>query len=135
MGWHILNFDNEIKVNLAKPTGRYHIKSYLKRNVTMTFSMTFISWQQNSIYKNSIAQRFNNVLPKLTGVWLKRILKPEKYFQEFLTLFDKEMEFKELSFQEFEMAFKWSKRNTAWGIHDLHASIILDIYDKLNTHF
>ena len=35
MGWHILNFDNEIKVNLAKPTGRYHIKSYLKRNVTL----------------------------------------------------------------------------------------------------
>lgn len=35
MGWHILNFDNETKINLAKPTGRYHIKSHLKRNVTM----------------------------------------------------------------------------------------------------
>ena len=35
MGWKILNFDNKIKINLVKPTGRYHIKPYLKRNVTM----------------------------------------------------------------------------------------------------
>ena len=36
------------------------------------------------------------------------------------------MESKELSFQEFEMAF-----NTAWGIDDLHASIILDVYEQI----
>ena len=47
----------------------------------------------------------------------------------FLTTFDKEMEFKELYFQEFKTTFKSIKQKKALGTDDLHASIILVMND------
>ena len=41
------------------------------------------------------------------------------------------MEFKELSFQEFETAFKSINRIRLGGIDDLNASIILDVYEQI----
>ena len=41
------------------------------------------------------------------------------------------MEFKELSFQEFETAFKTIKRNKVSGTYDLNAGVILDVYEQI----
>ena len=43
------------------------------------------------------------------------------------------MEHKELSFQEFEKAFKTLKRNKAIGYDGLSGNIIMDVYDSIKV--
>ena len=43
------------------------------------------------------------------------------------------MEHKELSFQEFEKAFKMFKRNKAIGCDGVRGNIIMDVYDSIKA--
>lgn len=84
--------------------------------------------------KNSLTQSLNKFFTNIGPSLAKKIPAAKTYFQEFLVLFHKEMEFKELFCQEFEMAFRTIKWEKASGIYDLNASVILDVYEQINNH-
>ena len=50
-----------------------------------------------------------------------------------MTSHNEKMQFEELSFDEFEEAFKSLKRNKAAGFDDLSSNIIIDAYDSLKN--
>ena len=79
--------------------------------------------------KNSITRSYNKLLINVGPSLAKKIPETKICFREFLTTFDKEMEFKELYFQEFKTTFKSIKQKKALGIDDLHASIMLVMND------
>ena len=63
----------------------------------------------------------------------KKIPETKKCLQEFLTLFDKKIEFKELSFQQFETDLNSVKRNKA-SCKDAFMQILDQMFmNKLNT--
>ena len=52
-----------------------------------------------------------------------------------MTSHNEKMQFEELKFDEFEEAFKSSKRNKAAGFDDLSINIIIVAYDRKISYF
>ena len=86
-----------------------------------------------SITKNScIAEEFNkyftNVGPNLTS----KIQNTSKIFEDFLFPVQKNMEYRDFSFEEFEKTFKSVKRNNTAGHDDIDSTVIIKVYDEIS---
>ena len=53
-------------------------------------------------------------------------------FEDFLFPIQKNMEYKELTFEEFEKAFKSVKHNKAAGHDDIDSNVIIKVYDEIS---
>ena len=78
-----------------------------------------------------IAKEFNKCFTSVGPTLAGKIPNTEKSFQDFLTSHDKNMQFEELNFDEFEEEFKSLKQKKAAGFDDLSSNIINDAYDSL----
>ena len=56
-----------------------------------------------------------------------------KDVSEYLPQYNASMVHKELSFQEFEKAFKTFKQNKAIGCAGLNGNIVIDVYDSIKV--
>ena len=61
----------------------------------------------------------------------KKIPKVVNSFHEYLTSFNKFLKEDELSFDEFETAFKNLKRNKASGADELNSNVVIEVYDEI----
>ena len=53
-------------------------------------------------------------------------------FEDFLFPIQKNMEYKELTFEEFEKAFKSVQHNKAAGHDDIDSNVIIKVYDEIS---
>ena len=80
-----------------------------------------------------IAKEFNKYFTSVGTALASKIPVVTKDLSEYLPQCNASMEHKELSFQEFEKAFKTLKRNKAIGYDGLSGNIIMDIYDSIKV--
>ena len=76
---------------------------------------------------NRIAKEFNNVGPNLAS----KIQNTSKRFEDFLFSVQKNIEHKDLTFEEFGKVVKSVKHNKAAG-HDDIDSVIIKVYDEIS---
>ena len=90
--------------------------------------------ETKTIYKeNDIAEEFNTFFTNVGPRLVEKIPPTQKSFKDYLTQFNTSMDSTELSFKEFETAFKSLKRNKSSGVEDLNCNIILDSYDDIKA--
>ena len=80
-----------------------------------------------------IAKEFNKYFTSVGTALTSKIPIVTKGVSENLPQCNASIEHKELSFQEFEKAFKTLKRNKVIGCDDLNGNIIIDVYDSLKA--
>ena len=80
-----------------------------------------------------IAKEFNKYFTSVGTALASKIPVVTKDLSEYLPQCNASMEHKELSFQEFEKAFKTLKRNKAIGDDGLSGNIIMDVYDSIKV--
>ena len=80
-----------------------------------------------------IAKEFNKYFTSVDTALASKIPVVTKDVSEYLPQCNASMEHKELSFQEFEKAFKTLKRNKAIGYDGLNGNIIMDVYDSIKV--
>ena len=80
-----------------------------------------------------IAKEFNKYFTSVGTAFASKIPVVTKDLSEYLPPCNALMEHKELSFQEFEKAFKTLKRNKAIGYDGLSGNIIMDVYDSIKV--
>ena len=80
-----------------------------------------------------IAKEFNKYFTSVGTALASKIPVVTKDLSEYLPQCNASMEHKELSFQEFEKAFKTLKRNKAIGYDGLSGNIIMDVYDSIKV--
>ena len=83
--------------------------------------------------ESEIAKEFNKYFTSVGTALASKIPIVTKDVSEYLPQCNASMEDKELSFQEFEKAFKTLKRNKAIGCDGLNGSIITDVYDSVKA--
>ena len=83
--------------------------------------------------ESEIAKEFNKYFTSVGTALASKIPIVPKDVTEYLPQCNAWMEHKELSFQEFEKAFKTLKRNKAIGCDGLNGSIIIDVYDSIKA--
>ena len=62
-----------------------------------------------------------------------KIQNTSKTFQDFLFLVQENIEYRDLTFEEFEKAFKSVKRNKAAGHDDIDSNVIIKVYDEIRS--
>ena len=82
-----------------------------------------------------IAKELNRYFTSVGTALASKIPGVTKDLSEYLPQCNASMEHKELSFQEFEKAFKTLKRNKAIGYDGLSGNIIMDVYDSIKVIF
>ena len=86
-----------------------------------------------SIKKNSrIAEEFNKYFTNVGPNLASKIQNTSKTFEDFLFPVQKNMEYKDLTFEEFEKAFKSVKHNKAAGHDDIDSNVIIKVYDEIS---
>ena len=86
-----------------------------------------------SIKKNSrIAEEFNKYFTNAGSNLASKIQSKSKTFEDFLILVQKNMEYKDLTFEVFEKAFKSVKHNKAAGHDVTDSNVIIKVYDELS---
>ena len=63
---------------------------------------------------------------------INKIQNTSKTFEDFLFPVQKNMEYRDLIFEEFEKAFKSVKRNKAAEHHDIDSNVIIKVYDEIS---
>ena len=87
-----------------------------------------------SLYEEKqIATEFNNFFTSVGTNLAKKIPNIQTTFDEFLIPTEKILDFHELTFDEFEKAFKSLQRNKATGCDDLNGNILIDSYDSFKN--
>ena len=93
-----------------------------------------IKTKQKITEKDSeIAKEFNKYFTSVGTALASKIPIVTKDVSEYLPQCNASMEHKELSFQEFEKAFKALNRNNAIGCDGLNGNIIIDVYDSIKV--
>ena len=86
-----------------------------------------------SIKKNSrIAEKFNEYFTNIGPNLASKIQNTSKTFEDFLFPVQKNMEYKDLTFEEFEKAFKSVKHNKAAGHDDIDSNVIIKVFDEIS---
>ena len=80
-----------------------------------------------------IAKEFNKYFTSVGTALASKIPVVTKDVSEYLPYCNTSMVHKELSFQEFEKAFKTLKRNKAIGCDGLNGNIIIDVYNSIKV--
>ena len=83
--------------------------------------------------ESEIAKEFNKYFTSVGTALASKIPIVTKDVSEYLPQCNASMEHKELSFQEFEKAFKTLKRSKAIGCDGLNGNIIIDVYDSIKA--
>ena len=82
--------------------------------------------------RNHIAEEFDkyftNVGPNLTS----KIQNTSKTFEDFLFPVEKNAEYRGLTFEGFQKAFKSVKRNKPAGQGDIDSNVIIKVYDEVS---
>ena len=89
--------------------------------------------QGNTEKENKIVKEFNKYFTSVGTALASKIPAVTKDLSEYLPQCNALMEHKELSFQEFEKAFKTLKRNEAIGYDGLSGNIIMDVFDSIKV--
>ena len=86
---------------------------------------------RKSIKKNSrIAEEFNTYFTNVRPNLVSKIQNISKTLEDFLFPVQKNMEYKYLTFEEFEKAFKSVKHNKAARHNDIDSNIIIKVFDE-----
>ena len=86
-----------------------------------------------SIKKNSrIAEEFNKYFANVGLNLLSKIQNKSKTVEDFLFPVQKNMEYKDLTFEEFEKALKSLKRNKAAVQQDINSNVKIKVYDEIS---
>ena len=80
---------------------------------------------------NQIAEELNNFFTNVGPNLANKIPNIKKSFEDYLNRNENTIDNSELSFEEFEDAFKSIQRNKACGIDDIKSNIIIDVYDEI----
>ena len=80
-----------------------------------------------------IAKEFDKYFTSVGAALASKIPVVTKDLREYLLQCNASMDHKELSFQEFEKAFRTLKRNKAIGYDGLSCNIIMDVYDSIKV--
>ena len=83
--------------------------------------------------KKEIASEFNNFFTAVGPKLASKILSGSLSFESFLTPIDQHIVHSDLSFEEFETAFRSLKRNKANGVDNINNNIVLDVYDEIKN--
>ena len=83
--------------------------------------------------ESEIAKEFNKYFTSVGTAIASKIPIGIKDVSECLPQCNTSMEHKELSFQEFEKAFKTLKRNKSIGCDGLNGNVIIDVYDSIKV--
>ena len=91
-----------------------------------------IKTEKGNIYdQRKIAEEFNtfftNIGPKLAS----KITPVPEHFQDYIIKSNFDFDNNELSFKEFDTAFKSLKRNKASGIDDINTNVVIDVYNEI----
>ena len=82
--------------------------------------------------KIRIAEEFNKYFTNVGPNLASKIQNTSKTFENFLFPVQKNMEYKDLTFEEFEKAFKPVKHNKA-AVHDnINSNVITKVYDEIS---
>ena len=81
---------------------------------------------------NRIAEEFNKYFTNVGSNLASKIQNTSKTFEDFLFPVQKNMEHKDLTFEEFEKAFKSVKHNKAAGHDDIDSNVIIKVYDEIS---
>ena len=81
---------------------------------------------------NRIAEEFNKYFTNVGPNLASKIQNTSKTFDDFLFPVQKNMEHKDLTFEEFEKAFKSVKHNKAAGHDDIDSNVIIKVYDEIS---
>ena len=84
------------------------------------------SIKKNSRITEELNKHFTNVGPNLAS----KIRNTSKTFEDFLFPVQKNIEYRDFTFEEFEKAFKSVKRNKTAGHDDINSNITIKIYDE-----
>ena len=104
-----------------------------KRKVNSNKFPKSINVNGKSIKKNSrIAEEFNKYFTNVGPNLASKIQNTSKTFEDFLFPVQKNMEYRDLTFKEFEKAFKSVKRNKAAGHDDIDSNVIIKVYDEIS---
>ena len=88
---------------------------------------------ERSIKKNNrIAEELNKYFTNVGPNLVSKIQNTSKIFEDFLFPIQKNMEHKDLTFEEFEKAFKLVKHNKAAGHDDIDSNVIIKVYDEIS---
>ena len=79
-----------------------------------------------------IAEKFNKYFTNVGTNLASKIQNTSKTFEDFLFPVQKNMEYKDLTFEEFEKAFKSVKHNKAAGHDDIDSNVIIKVYDEIS---
>ena len=92
-----------------------------------------INVNRKSIKKDSrIAEELNKYFTNVGSNLAIKIQSISKTFEDFLFPVQKNMEYKDLTFEEFEKAFKSVKHNKAAGHDDIDSNVIIKVYDEIS---
>ena len=81
---------------------------------------------------NRITEKFNKYFTNVGPNLASKIQNKSKTFEDFLFPVQKNMEHKDLTFEEFEKAFKSVKHNKAAGHDDIDSNVIIKVYDEIS---
>ena len=92
-----------------------------------------INVNRKSIKKNSrIAEELNKYFTNVGSNLAIKIQSISKTFEDFLFPVQKNMEYKDLTFEKFEKTFKSVKHNKAAGHDDIDSNVIMKVYDEIS---
>ena len=105
-----------------------------KEKTKFSYLQKTIKTKQGITEKESeIAKEYNKYLTSAGAAFASKIPIVTKDVIEYLPQRNASTEHKELSFQEFENAFKTLKRNKVIGCDGLNGNIIIDVYDSIKA--
>ena len=92
-----------------------------------------INVNEKSIKKNSrIVGEFNKYFTNLGQSLTIKIQNTSKIFEDFLFPINKNMEYKDLTFEELGKAFKSVKHDEGAGLDDIDSNVITKVYDEIS---
>ena len=83
--------------------------------------------------KKEIAENFNNYYTNIGPKLASKIPATGKDFKSYLPENKHVITFHELTFEEFDSAYKALQRNKSLGVDDIKGSIILDVYNEIRA--
>ena len=92
-----------------------------------------VNFNGNSTKKDSrIAEEFNKYFTNVQQNLTSKIQNTSKTFEDFLLPVQKNVEYRDFNFEEFEKDFKSVKRNKAAGHDNIDSNVIIKVYDEIS---
>ena len=92
-----------------------------------------INVNEKSIKKNNhIAEEFNKYFRHVGPNMASKIQNTSETFEDFLFPVQKNMDHKDLTFEEFEKAYKSVTHNNAAGHDKINSNVIIKLYDEIS---